>query len=57
MECANYTCLKGIENVTWMPSGQLLAVIGFNEMVYNFIYLDELNCTFILLQTFIVIFQ
>ncbi|XP_071858154.1 WD repeat-containing protein WRAP73 isoform X2 [Bombus fervidus] len=32
-ECANYTCLKGIENVTWMPSGQLLAVIGFNEMI------------------------
>ncbi|XP_029040069.1 WD repeat-containing protein WRAP73-like [Osmia bicornis bicornis] len=25
--------LKGIENVTWMPSGQLLAVAGFNEMV------------------------
>ncbi|XP_012148487.2 WD repeat-containing protein WRAP73 isoform X1 [Megachile rotundata] len=25
--------LKGIENVTWMPSGQLLAVAGFNEMI------------------------
>lgn len=31
--------LKGIENVTWMPSGQLLAVAGFNEMVCIFIYL------------------
>ncbi|KOC65472.1 hypothetical protein WH47_10051, partial [Habropoda laboriosa] len=25
--------LKGIENVTWMPSGQLLTVTGFNEMI------------------------
>ncbi|XP_076247470.1 WD repeat-containing protein WRAP73 isoform X2 [Calliopsis andreniformis] len=25
--------LKGIENVTWMPSGQLLAMTGFNEMI------------------------
>ncbi|XP_076167676.1 WD repeat-containing protein WRAP73 [Ptiloglossa arizonensis] len=25
--------LKGIENVTWMPSGQLLAITGFNEMI------------------------
>ncbi|XP_054015028.1 WD repeat-containing protein WRAP73-like [Hylaeus anthracinus] len=25
--------LKGIESVTWMPSGQLLAVTGFNEMI------------------------
>ncbi|XP_012220138.2 WD repeat-containing protein WRAP73-like [Linepithema humile] len=25
--------LKGIENIEWSPSGQLLAVIGFNEVV------------------------
>ncbi|XP_011695854.1 PREDICTED: WD repeat-containing protein WRAP73-like isoform X3 [Wasmannia auropunctata] len=25
--------LRGIENVEWIPSGQLLAVIGFNEVV------------------------
>ncbi|XP_076630891.1 WD repeat-containing protein WRAP73 isoform X2 [Colletes latitarsis] len=25
--------LNGIETVTWMPSGQLLAVTGFNEMI------------------------
>ncbi|XP_032664511.1 WD repeat-containing protein WRAP73-like isoform X2 [Odontomachus brunneus] len=25
--------LKGIENIEWIPSGQLLAVIGFNEMI------------------------
>ena len=33
IEYTNYKDLKGIENVTWMPSGQLLAVAGFNEMV------------------------
>ncbi|XP_012054489.1 PREDICTED: WD repeat-containing protein WRAP73-like [Atta cephalotes] len=25
--------LRGIENIEWIPSGQLLAVIGFNEVV------------------------
>ncbi|XP_031830942.2 WD repeat-containing protein WRAP73 isoform X1 [Nomia melanderi] len=25
--------LKGIESIKWMPSGQLLAVTGFNEMI------------------------
>ncbi|KYN14974.1 WD repeat-containing protein 8, partial [Trachymyrmex cornetzi] len=25
--------LKGIENIEWIPSGQLLAVIGFNEVI------------------------
>ncbi|XP_026299063.1 WD repeat-containing protein WRAP73 isoform X3 [Apis mellifera] len=30
---AQFQNLKGIENVTWMPSGQLLAVTGFNEMI------------------------
>ncbi|XP_006612472.1 WD repeat-containing protein WRAP73-like isoform X2 [Apis dorsata] len=30
---AQFENLKGIENVTWMPSGQLLAVTGFNEMI------------------------
>lgn len=31
-----YSCgkeLKGIENIEWTPNGQLLAVIGFNEVV------------------------
>lgn len=28
-----YKELKGIENIEWSPSGQLLAVIGFNEMI------------------------
>lgn len=30
--------LKGIENIEWSPSGQLLAVIGFNEVVINYIF-------------------
>lgn len=30
---AKMTELKGIENVQWNPSGQLLTVIGFNEMI------------------------
>ncbi|XP_043791044.1 WD repeat-containing protein WRAP73-like [Apis laboriosa] len=30
---AQFENLKGIENVTWMPSGQLLAITGFNEMI------------------------
>lgn len=30
-----YEELKGIENVEWAPSGQLLAVIGLNEMVIS----------------------
>ncbi|KAK1132278.1 hypothetical protein K0M31_016398 [Melipona bicolor] len=33
MKYTNYKNLKGIENITWMPSGQLLAVAGFNEMI------------------------
>lgn len=33
-EACNYRKeLRGIENVQWIPSGQLLAVIGFNEVV------------------------
>ncbi|XP_050445622.1 WD repeat-containing protein WRAP73-like isoform X1 [Cataglyphis hispanica] len=28
-----YKELKGIENIEWTPSGQLLAVIGFNETI------------------------
>lgn len=35
--------LKGIENVTWMPSGQLLAITGFNEMVHLYFNKSE-NC-------------
>lgn len=32
-----YKELKGIESVEWVPSGQLLAVIGLNEMVISLI--------------------
>ncbi|XP_017876608.1 WD repeat-containing protein WRAP73-like [Ceratina calcarata] len=32
-EFIEHVNLKGIENVKWMPSGQLLAVTGFNEMI------------------------
>lgn len=32
-EFIEHVSLKGIENVKWMPSGQLLAVAGFNEMI------------------------
>ncbi|XP_076753057.1 WD repeat-containing protein WRAP73 [Xylocopa sonorina] len=33
MEYTYYKDLKGIENITWMPSGQLLAITGINEMI------------------------
>ncbi|XP_076685720.1 WD repeat-containing protein WRAP73 isoform X2 [Andrena cerasifolii] len=31
--CGYQKELKGIENITWMPSGQLLGLTGFNEMI------------------------
>ncbi|CAL7943552.1 unnamed protein product [Xylocopa violacea] len=33
LEYTSYKDLKGIESITWMPSGQLLAIAGFNEMI------------------------
>jgi len=55
--------LKGIENIEWSPSGQLLAVIGFNEVViylsFSFIYLSIfycfIYCIYLLHSIFIVI--
>ncbi|KAF3426059.1 hypothetical protein E2986_13246 [Frieseomelitta varia] len=51
MEYTNYKDLKGIENVTWMPSGQLLAVAGFNEMDQSaLLFCYEKCCTVVLLN-------
>lgn len=47
--------LKGIENIEWIPSGQLLAVIGFNEVVIFRVVIYCISKSHLLIKMFVIL--